>query len=287
MELAISVNTVAHAFFNVWKHCILLIAASHLVTILVDGGLAETTLICYLWIFHRVGLFTLRQSLNLLVVEQLASYVGFCLHHVGGLILGQQVITGAFTTSSGCPTTSVSEHFHVAWKIIVDDVIEVRNIESSGRDIRHYKHLLERLHGMISNSLIQGTEHETNLEACSLQNSADILHMMPCCSEHHRLLILLDHLSQQVEQGCWFLRASTEEEIHLELIAQLMLVIQLEHLVLPDATDREVSDHFGQGGAEQQTLSVPRHSVSDLLDLFSKAHLEDSVCFVVNSDLDL
>ena len=190
MKFAISVNTVAHPRFHVWKHCILLIAALHLVTILVNGGLAETSLECYLRVSHRVRPLTLRQCLNLLVVEKLAPNIGFCFHHVGGLILGQQVVTGAFPTGSGGPTTPVSEHLHVAWKIIVNDVIEVRNIEPSGSDIRHYKHLLERFHRMISDSLIKGTEHETNPQTCSLQNCGDILHMMPCSSEHHSLLIL-------------------------------------------------------------------------------------------------
>ena len=62
-------------------------------------------------------------------------------HQKAELLFDEETVCVTRTTSTRDPTDSVHEEFTLGREIVVDDVIEERNVDTARRDISHHEHV--------------------------------------------------------------------------------------------------------------------------------------------------
>ena len=199
-------------------------------------------------------------------------------------VRSHQTVGQALPTSSGHTSHSVDEQLALAGEVIVDDVVQERDVDASGRQVGddHHVHLLSRelggvdLPGRGVQLAVDGGDGEVGQP----QEDLEVLHMVPSGAEHDRLLVLRDHVLQQVQQDPVPTVRVDLEEGELESLGDLGLGVQADQGGVGQAGLGEVHEELGKSGGEESGLPGVGQSAEDLSQLVSKPHLEQTVGLV-------
>ena len=116
----------------------------------------------------------------------------------------------------------MDEELHLGREIVVDDVLEERDIDTSGRQICHDEHsgpLLAELEELVlTRPLVHRTVDVVGLEAAFLTKLVEVLDMVLRCTEDNRLLLVLNMLPQDIEESRVFFSTPDHEKVQFELI---------------------------------------------------------------------
>ena len=118
---------------------------------------------------------------------------------VGKFLIGYDTVGGSFATSSSCSTSPVNKELHLGGEVIVDHILQERNIDTTSGQIRD-KHKVNSLASevpqlLLSRKLIHGTINKVCFESCFHRKLTEILNVVPRCSKDDCLLALLHLLS--------------------------------------------------------------------------------------------
>ena len=99
----------------------------------------------------------------------------------------------------------MDEELHLGREIVVNDVLEERDVDTSGRQVCHDKHagplLAELEEFVLTRSLVHRTVNVVGLEAAFLAKFVEVLDVVLGCAEDNRLLQILDVLTQDIEES--------------------------------------------------------------------------------------
>lgn len=192
-------------------------------------------------------------------------------------------------------TGSMNEELETRWEIIMDNILQQRNINTARCQIGHNQVvdflLAELTESLISRLLVHETEDESGFEAGLAAYLMQVLNVMACRAENDTLILLVClevyELLHDVEQHGRLLDRLDHIEVTLEVVRKLGLLVYLHHLVVLDARQREVLHAARDGRREEQTLTRLRHALRDLVQLLRETQLKDPIALVINDKLHL
>lgn len=182
-----------------------------------------------------------------------------------------------------------------AWREVeVNDVLHKRNINTTSRQVGNdqivHLFLAEKSEALLSSLLVHHTEDERCLQLRLPADLMQILDVMPCCGEYNRLVLAVvevNELLHDVKKCTSLVNRARGKELALQVVGKLGLAVDLNHLVIFDATQGEVLHTVGDCRREEQALAILRHFLRNLIQLLREAHLEEAVSLVINDELDL
>lgn len=71
-----------------------------------------------------------------------------------------------------------------------------------------------------------------------------------------------------------------------EVIGEFRLLVNLDHPVVFDATERKVTHLRRDGGREQQALPILGHLVCNGFNLFGETHLKEAIGLIIDDELN-
>ena len=173
----------------------------------------------------------------------------------------------------------------------MDNIFQEGNINTSCCQVSH-KHEVDRSLAEFSqlfftSGLVHCAINKVSSKTTLYCQLAQVLNVIPSCTEDDRLLITFDSFSHRVYESCFFLIAPDNEEVNLEQFWQFVIFVDSDHPVVLDASKCEVL-HLGRDSrGEKQALPTGGHDLCDSFQLLCKTHLEESVTFIVNDHFDL
>mmetsp|Transcript_16197 Transcript_16197/g.45741 ORF Transcript_16197/g.45741 Transcript_16197/m.45741 type:complete len:217 (-) Transcript_16197:685-1335(-) len=144
-------------------------------------------------------------------------------HHVGQFV-GTHNGERAARAPRACDAPyAVHKHLGPRGKVIVDDIIENRDVQTPRCDIGHHKcsnlPVAERLHAEIPCALLHGAVHGCTTNAKLFQNHRHVLSVVPRGAEHKDALLGRKLCGDQRQKGRRPLFRPDREELHVQFLA--------------------------------------------------------------------
>ena len=183
----------------------------------------------------------------------------------------------------------MDEKLHRGGKVVVNDVLQEWDVDTSGSKVRHNQKtvllLSELVQAVLSGLLVHGAVDVGGAKACSAGHLVEVLHMVPGGGENNGLLS--DLLLHEEEETADLFMALDQEEAAVEGVRKLGLSVELEHLVVLDAGEGEVLDAIRYRRRKQQALPRLRHPLRNCVHLLRKPQFEYAIGLVVDDELHL
>lgn len=116
----------------------------------------------------------------------------------------------------------MDEQLHLGWEIVMNNILQERNIDTSSRQIsdKHKVSLLlaELSKLLLTSVLIHSTVDEVGLETTLDRHLAQVLYVVTSRTENDSLLSFLNTLSHGVHESSLLFIGSANEEVDLELL---------------------------------------------------------------------
>ena len=142
--------------------------------------------------------------------------------HVADLFVDHDAEGGTGLPGARRSSRPMDEELHLCREVVVDDVFEEWDIDTSRCQVCHDEHagpLLAELEELVlTRPLVHRTVDVVGLETAFLAQLVEVLDVVLGRAEDYRLLPLLDVLSQDVEECRVFFSAADYEEVQLELV---------------------------------------------------------------------
>jgi hypothetical protein len=156
-------------------------------------------------------------------------------------------------SGSGSSSAPVDEGLQGGWEVVVDNVADVGDINTSGTEIRHDQKLVlfgpEVLQVVTSLLLVHfGVQKAGLFSDHFVQHQLEEIHLVFGGYEDDGLFVSWDFVSNQFDQKGWFELCSGFEGMELQILTELELGGQSDQRVLPHSNDRKLLKRLGNRG---------------------------------------
>ena len=138
-------------------------------------------------------------------VEVLSAHKDRQVVHVADLLVDHDTEGGTALPGARRSSRPMDEELHLGREIVVDDVLEERDIDTSSCQVCHDQHtdplLAELEEFVLARPLVHGTVDVVGLEATFLTKLVKVLDVVLRRAEYNRLLLIFDVLPQNVEES--------------------------------------------------------------------------------------
>lgn len=203
--------------------------------------------------------------------------------------LGDECDGVAFFPCSSGSADAVDVAFGVAGNVVVDDVGDVVNVQSSGRDVGGDEDAVpsavEVFDDAVASCLAESGVDAAASVASLVEDVAESFGPVFGVDENHDFAVLC--FFEDFEQLAEFLFSVNADDFLSDVFDGYFVGLQQQVFWVVHVFLRDVDNFFRHGCGEEKGLPLFGHDVQDFGHVVDEAHVEHAVCFVEYGESDV